>query len=97
MTRTTVTAVTHEAARPEMPPGRSDTVVTNRTRRVSAARPRSITRPSTGTSMFPPHRGTTTFFSEIYTYIDRFNINTRGIEAGDGVGNKEGGGDGGRG
>lgn len=53
--------MTHEAARPEIPPGLSDTVVTKRTRRVSAARPRSMTRPSTGTSMFPPHRGITTF------------------------------------
>lgn len=53
--------VTHDAVRFEMPPGLSDTVVTKRTRRWSAARPRSITRPRTGTSMLPPHRGITTF------------------------------------
>lgn len=52
---------THDAASSAIPPGRSDTVVTNRTRRMSAASPLSITRPSTGTSMFPPHSGITTF------------------------------------
>lgn len=54
-----------------MPPGLSDTVVTKRTRRWSAARPRSITRPRTGTSMLPPHRGITTFFPGVSQH--RFN------------------------
>mmetsp|Transcript_18395 Transcript_18395/g.49810 ORF Transcript_18395/g.49810 Transcript_18395/m.49810 type:complete len:215 (+) Transcript_18395:287-931(+) len=44
-----------------MPPGRSLTAIVSRTRRPSAARPRSMTRPSTLTSMLPPHSGTTTF------------------------------------
>mmetsp|Transcript_11876 Transcript_11876/g.40502 ORF Transcript_11876/g.40502 Transcript_11876/m.40502 type:complete len:205 (+) Transcript_11876:598-1212(+) len=46
--------------RPEMPPGRSEMVATNLTRRPSAARPRSSTRPSTVVSMLPPQSGSTT-------------------------------------
>mmetsp|Transcript_23 Transcript_23/g.75 ORF Transcript_23/g.75 Transcript_23/m.75 type:complete len:261 (-) Transcript_23:516-1298(-) len=45
-----------------MPPGRSLTRSVRRTSRPSAARPRSITRPSTLTSMLPPQSGTTTRF-----------------------------------
>mmetsp|Transcript_12799 Transcript_12799/g.30290 ORF Transcript_12799/g.30290 Transcript_12799/m.30290 type:complete len:209 (-) Transcript_12799:566-1192(-) len=44
-----------------MPPGLSLTEATRRTRRPSAARPRSMTRPSTVVSMLPPHSGTSTF------------------------------------
>mmetsp|Transcript_22327 Transcript_22327/g.68923 ORF Transcript_22327/g.68923 Transcript_22327/m.68923 type:complete len:224 (-) Transcript_22327:366-1037(-) len=43
-----------------MPPARSDTSATNRTKRQSAARPRSIIRPSVVMSMLPPHSGTAT-------------------------------------
>ena len=46
--------------RPGTPPGRSLTVAMNRTSRPSAAKPRSITRPNTVMSMFPPQRGVTT-------------------------------------
>mmetsp|Transcript_4360 Transcript_4360/g.13153 ORF Transcript_4360/g.13153 Transcript_4360/m.13153 type:complete len:375 (+) Transcript_4360:278-1402(+) len=45
-----------------MPPGRSLTRSVRRTSRPSAARPRSMTRPSTLTSMLPPQSGTTTRF-----------------------------------
>jgi hypothetical protein len=48
--------------RAAMPPGRSLTTASNRTKRPSAARPRSSTRPSTGVSTLPPHSGTTTVF-----------------------------------
>lgn len=48
-------------AKLDMPPGLSDTVAENRMSRMSAARPRSMTRPSVVVSMFPPQRGTTTF------------------------------------
>mmetsp|Transcript_6540 Transcript_6540/g.20413 ORF Transcript_6540/g.20413 Transcript_6540/m.20413 type:complete len:250 (+) Transcript_6540:377-1126(+) len=47
--------------RPWSPPLRSETSATKRTRRWSAARPRSMTRPSVVESMLPPHKGTTTF------------------------------------
>mmetsp|Transcript_6005 Transcript_6005/g.19543 ORF Transcript_6005/g.19543 Transcript_6005/m.19543 type:complete len:225 (+) Transcript_6005:1669-2343(+) len=47
--------------RPWRPPERSETSATKRTRRLSAARPRSMTRPRVVESMFPPQRGTTTF------------------------------------
>ena len=43
-----------------MPPGLSVMVTTNRTNLPSAARPRSIHRPKTVGSIFPPHSGTTT-------------------------------------
>mmetsp|Transcript_3394 Transcript_3394/g.8086 ORF Transcript_3394/g.8086 Transcript_3394/m.8086 type:complete len:215 (+) Transcript_3394:420-1064(+) len=43
------------------PPGLSDTVTAKRTRRRSAASPRSMTRPSTVMSMLPPHSGVTIF------------------------------------
>mmetsp|Transcript_25236 Transcript_25236/g.60728 ORF Transcript_25236/g.60728 Transcript_25236/m.60728 type:complete len:208 (+) Transcript_25236:567-1190(+) len=46
---------------PLMPPGLSLTVETNRKSLPSAASPRSITRPSTVMSIFPPQRGRTTF------------------------------------
>jgi len=41
-------------------PGRSQATTSKRTSRPSAARPRSMTRPSTGVSTLPPQRGTTT-------------------------------------
>lgn len=43
-----------------IPPGLSDTVMTNRMSRPSAAKPRSMTRPRAVVSMLPPHSATTT-------------------------------------
>ena len=48
-----------------IPPGRSVTVTTNLTKRPSAARPRSITRPNAVVSMLPPHSGRTTLWKMI--------------------------------
>mmetsp|Transcript_16506 Transcript_16506/g.52577 ORF Transcript_16506/g.52577 Transcript_16506/m.52577 type:complete len:216 (+) Transcript_16506:383-1030(+) len=45
----------------KMPPGLSSTVTTKRTMRPSAARPRSMMRPSVVVSMLPPHSGITIF------------------------------------
>ena len=52
-----------------MPPGRSLTVTTKRTRRPSAASPRSKHLPNTVESMFPPHSAITTLQSNLFTYV----------------------------
>ena len=48
-----------------IPPGLSDTVTENLTKRPSAAKPLSKHRPRIVVSMFPPHKGITTLFRTI--------------------------------
>lgn len=62
------------------PPGLSETINENRINRLSKARPRSILRPSTVVSIFPPVKSTTTLeinkcsnkVSILVKYIDYF-------------------------
>ena len=65
-----------------MPPGRSLTVTTKRTRRPSAASPRSKHLPNTVESMFPPHSAITTLQHQIclrtlglcLNYLEKFEF-----------------------